>query len=107
MSNPSTIRIDDQEYIRADQATSHADSPIRIVIAQRGWVFIGRYTEDGDTVTLDDASSIRRWGTTGGLGQLALSGKQPNTVLDKIGHVEMHRLGVVASIACDESKWSL
>lgn len=66
--HPETIVADGQEYIRADKAADHSDSPVRIVIAQRGWVFVGRYSTDGDQVYLDNARVIRRWGTTAGLG---------------------------------------
>jgi hypothetical protein len=104
--NPTTVHIDDVEYVRADQVQSYADSPVRIVIAQRGWVFVGRYQEDGDRVTLDNARVIRKWGTARGLGEL-VNGPLSATVLDLAGHVEMHRLGVVASLSCREDAWDL
>lgn len=109
MTTPTTIRIDNAEYVRADSITKQPDpdSPIRIVVAQRGWVLVGHYSEDGARVFLDNASVIRIWGTKKGLGELATSGPLANTVLDPAGHVEFHRLGVVLTIACDPAKWSL
>lgn len=77
---------------------------MRIVIGQRGWVFVGRYSVDGDEVILTDAKCIRRWGTTRGLGEL-VKGPTSKTVLDAAGTVHMHRLAVVATIEVDEAKW--
>lgn len=77
----------------------------QIVIAQRGWVFVGNVERSGDDVTITDAKCIRRWGTTKGLGELAAGGPLKSTVLDPIGTVRLHALAVVASIDCEESKW--
>lgn len=78
----------------------------QIVIAQRGWVFVGDVSRSGDDVTISDASCIRRWGTTKGLGELAANGPAKSTVLDAMGTVRLHALAVVASIDCQESKWA-
>lgn len=80
-------------------------SNIKIVVLQRGWVMIGRWSEKGDICSLDDAYVIRRWGTTKGLGQLALEGKQSGTTLDKAGHVDFHRLTIVTTLDCKEDLW--
>ena len=37
----------------------------------------------GDCVRITDCYNIRRWGTSAGLGELAIKGKLENTVLDK------------------------
>lgn len=72
----------------------------RIVVLTYGWVMIGEYSRNGDTVTLNDASVIRRWGTDKGLGQLALTGPTDNTVLDPCGIAEVPLSSVVATIRC-------
>lgn len=79
----------------------------RIVIVQSGWVFIGDYTFDKvlNCVRLTDASCIRKWGTTAGLGQLALQGKQKETVLDYAGVVDVPLGSVVATIECKPGVW--
>ena len=77
----------------------------QIVIAQRGWVFVGDVERDGDDVKINNASCIRRWGTTKGLGELAKDGPKPNTVLDQMGTVRLHSLAVVASIDCEATQW--
>lgn len=78
----------------------------QIVIAQRGWVFVGDVARSGDDVTITQAQCIRRWGTTKGLGELAKNGPQPNTVLDDMGTVRLHALAVVASLDCEAEKWA-
>lgn len=81
------------------------NSDIKIVVLQRGWVMIGRYTQEGDNCLLENAYVIRSWGTTKGLGQLALEGKQAGTKLDKAGQVSFHALTVVATINCVDTLW--
>ncbi len=80
---------------------------IRIVIGQRGWVFVGEYSECDETkaLCLNNASVIRQWGTTKGIGQLAISGPTDNTVLDPCGEVAMHVLSAVAVIKCNADNW--
>jgi hypothetical protein len=79
---------------------------IRIVILQRGWVFVGRYVQVGEDCALTDAKCVRRWGTTKGLGELAANGPLPNTVLDSSPDVRFHILTVIATIDCAEDKWA-
>lgn len=102
-----TINIDGIDYVRADSIRqAPEDSEVRIVVLQRGWVVIGRYSEDGDRVLLTDAHVIERWGTTEGLGQL-VNGPTSDTRLRWCGTVEAHRLGVVLTILAKEDSWSL
>lgn len=77
----------------------------QIIIAQRGWVFVGDVERSGDEVTITNAHCIRRWGTTKGLGELAANGPLKSTVLDPIGTARLHALAVVASIDCQVDKW--
>ncbi len=82
------------------------DDDIRIVILQRGWVFVGYFKRDGDDCKLSKANNIRRYGTTKGLGEIALNGPTEETILDKChGVVEFDKLTIIATIACEVSKW--
>lgn len=74
---------------------------VRILVLQRGWVVVGEYREVGDECVLENASVIRRWGTSKGLGELA-KGPLENTVLDACGTVRAHKLAVVMQIECPE-----
>jgi hypothetical protein len=99
---PETITLDGVIYTRAVDATP---TEWRIVIAQRGWVFVGRWNQDGEQVTLTDAKTIRVWGTTAGLGQLAINGPTTKTICDPAGTVRMHILGVVATLDTQVTTW--
>lgn len=72
-----------------------------IVIGTYGWVFTGYMVTDlNDSIVLDDASVIRTWGTTKGLGQLALNGPTGDTILDQAGRTTVPKTSVVAVIEC-------
>ena len=105
-TTPESITLDGIEYVRADSVRTAPDltSEVRIVVLQRGWVVIGRYSEDGVKVHLADAHVIGRWGTTEGIGQL-VDGPTDETRLRWAGWVEAHELGVVLSIAADPEAW--
>ena len=78
-----------------------------ILILQRGWVVVGDIDrDDPECVRLAGASVIRRWGTSKGIGQLALEGPRSGTVLDPCGVVEAHPLAIVMRIMCEASQWS-
>lgn len=78
-----------------------------VLVLQRGWVAVGDLGEDtAEKVTLTSASIIRRWGTTKGLGELALEGPKKNTVLDPCGVVEAHPAAVVLRIPCKAAAWA-
>ena len=79
---------------------------VKIFILQRGWVMVGRFERKGNDCKLSQASVIRSWGTTKGLGEIASNGPTKDTKLDKTnGLVEFDYLTVVASISCSEEKW--
>jgi hypothetical protein len=70
----------------------------QIVVLQRGWIVVGDVTQSGNTIIINNASVIRRWGTTNGLGQLALGGATKDTILDPCGTVKAHELAIVMTI---------
>lgn len=84
-----------------------AKKDVRIVVLQRGWVYIGVFSKDaknGECV-LEKASCIRRWGTSKGLGEL-VNGPTTSTVLDAAGTVRFHELTVVSMIDANGEAWS-
>ena len=76
-----------------------------IVILQRGWVVVGEYFKEGVNCRLENASVIRSWGTSKGLGELALNGPTDKTTLDKCGTVRFHSGAEVCTMDCKTS-WS-
>lgn len=81
------------------------DTEIKICILQRGWVMIGRYERIGNDCTLRNASVIRIWGTTKGLGEIALNGPTSTTKLDACGTAKFDYLTTIAVLDCNEEKW--
>lgn len=97
-----TVIIDDVEYSPKNEIAGN----VKIVILQRGWTMVGRFERNGSDCKLYNASVIRSWGTTKGLGEIAKDGPTSNTKLDPTnGVVEFDYLTVVAMISCEESKW--
>ncbi len=95
-----TITINGVEYIPAEDRPS----AVQIVVLQRGWVVVGRTCIEGDQVVIGDASVIRTWGTTKGLGEL-VSGPTDKTVLDKAGTIRAHVMTTVLTIDVDADAW--
>jgi len=95
-----TVMIDGVKYV--EQA---APSNLRIVVLDRGFVVVGEVAEEGDYIVISNCSNVRRWGTSAGLGQLAMEGPQQNTKLDKQPRTTVHKLQVVQQIDCEVSAW--
>jgi hypothetical protein len=104
MAKAKTLVVDGITYVPEGSAEPK-NSNIKIVILQRGWIVVGRWSQDGDKCSLDNAYVVRSWGTSAGIGQLALEGRQASTKLDKAGHMEFHQLTVVATIDAREDLW--
>ena len=73
-----------------------------IVVLQRGWVVIGDLEKIGDYFTLRNGSTIRVWGTTNGLGQIAKNGPTSSTKLDAIPETKFHELTTILIIKCEK-----
>lgn len=97
--------IDGVTYVPKDSVQKEFAGDLKIVILQRGWVMIGKFERSGNDCKLHNASVIRVWGTTKGLGQLALEGPQTGTKLDKCGLVEFDYLTTISVISCNPNKW--
>lgn len=87
MSTPTTITVDNVKYVREDSVAKTL-GPVRIVIADRGWVFVGNCEDHADgSVTITNCRNIRKWGTSKGLGEL-IDGPTSSTVADPYGVVK-------------------
>lgn len=53
----------------------------QIVIAQRGWVFVGDVTRSENEVVIENAAVVRRWGTTRGPDVYPVSVVRPQRAL--------------------------
>jgi hypothetical protein len=82
-------------------ATTKTDR--RIVALKERFVFMGDFHPATATTPayLDNASNIRAWGTTAGLGEIALKGPTKKTVLDPCGQLVLDNpSAVLFTIKC-------
>lgn len=99
-----TITVNGKTYYSENPQQPNGQK--RIIILQRGWVMVGDFERNGSDCKLHNASVIREWGTSKGLGELAEYGPLEDTILDScFGVVEFDYLTVVATIAVNEDKW--
>ena len=110
ISNKPENTMANQERIKAaikllcaDECTEGGSK--KIVIVDKGFVYVGRVTESEDGIIIHDAQNIRRWGTTKGLGELR-SGPTASTIYDPYGTVRVPIGSVVSVIDCTgDTKW--
>ena len=100
------IIINGTNYVQKDSKEKVYKGDVKIVILQRGWVYVGRFSQDKDTMMceLNNASCIRTWGTTKGLPELK-DGPTGSTKLDPAGRVVFHLLTTIAIIDADGDAW--
>jgi len=101
------VEINGIVYIPKDSVKTLVEyiGEIKIVVLQRGWIYVGRFERHGNDCKLHNAYNIRIWGTTKGLPEL-VNGVTSSTKLDKCeGVVEFDWLTVVYTITVNEKKW--
>lgn len=87
------------------QISPNYTGDIKIVVLQRGWIYIGRFKRVGNDCSLSNAYCIRTWGTTKGLAEL-VNGATSSTKLDKCeGLVEFDWLTVINTITVNKESW--
>ena len=89
------------DVLRGNQIPEPITKPLgwHIVVLDRGFVYVGDVFENEEAITIENASNIRKWGTTKGLGEL-VNGPLKDTVLDKVGTVAAYRNAVIHMIRC-------
>ena len=108
MACEDVLEINGRRYVAEKSPTP---GTLKIVVFPRGWVVVGNveYVYDDDSpssIRLTNASVIRLWGTTKGLGEIALGGPTSKTVLDPCGTVTAPVSSIILIIDCEESKWT-
>lgn len=82
------------------------DSSIKIVVLDRGFVYVGETEIIDDFVIITHAHNIRYWGTSQGLGEL-VNGPLEGTRLDKVGTVRAPVRALISLIDVDASQWTV
>ena len=61
--NINEIEINGIKYIRKDSVkeTKQYEGDIKIVVLQRGWIYVGRFERNGNDCKLHNAYNIRTW----------------------------------------------
>ena len=72
-----------------------------IVVCYERWHLIGDVEETKQGVTIKNCSTIRYWGTTAGLGEIAVKGATEKTILDFNGEVRVPTNSIVMRIKCE------
>jgi hypothetical protein len=84
----NTITINGIEYVQKGTELPQTIGDKRIIVADRGWVFVGDCEDHEDgSVTIRNTQNIRQWGTTKGLGELATGPVAGKTKYDPYGVV--------------------
>ena len=66
MAAPSSIKIDEVEYVRKD-SIQDTDGEIKIVVLDRGFVYVGQVSQEDDFYVIKNAKNIRQWEPLKGL----------------------------------------
>lgn len=93
------ITVNGIEYVRAESGD------IKIVVLERGFVYIGRYSESGDVATIHDARCIVRWGTSKHLGEL-VNGPLPGTRLGAPCTIKARLGQIVHTVEVNQNEWT-
>jgi len=94
--------------VLARTASTDQNLPAKqILVLKLGWVLVGNVYEKPETNELEVTCThvVRVWGTTNGLGEIAIHGPTPKTVLDLTGNAWVNVDAVLFRIDVDASKW--
>ena len=79
---------------------------LQIAVLDHGFVYVGHCALQPDgNLTIRFAHCLRRWGTTRGLGEIALGGPTAKTQMDLTGTVHVPASALISLIDCDPAKW--
>ena len=88
-----------------DVITGEKNNPVKkgmgqnIVVLDRGFVYVGDVTIDGDWLYITNAKNVRTWGTKNGLGELR-NGPLESTKLDVVGELIAPMRALISLVPC-------
>ena len=94
----------------AQPGSSAVEPNIKIVVLDRGFVYVGDVhyegpTGDPDWIVITNASNIRYWSGTEGLGRVALKGPNSSDKIDKVGTVRAPLRSLIHIIDTEAKLW--
>lgn len=100
----SILIVNGVEYKPVNQ-----EKDVRIVILQRGWVFVGNFKKVSDSeCILTNAKNYRQQRSGKGFGYVAKHGPTSECKLDDCElPVRFHPLTIIATLDCEASRWKL
>lgn len=100
-----TMEINGKQWVPAD-SVEVKPSEIQIVKMPYANDVVGRVVDNGDYLEIFDAAVIRRWGTTNGLGEIAMGGPTSDTVLDGCPRIKVEKTAIIYTIDCVCEAWN-
>ena len=107
--NMDELTLGEIKRIKAilDNITCHeitVDHGIRIVVLDKGFVYVGHTRTDKDWCHIGNAKNLRYWGTTKGLGELC-TGPTSKTKYDIAGNISAPMTSVILIMKVEDGKW--
>ena len=93
------------KLIGCGESNKKRDYGQAIVVADRGFVYVGEVIVDSNFAIITNGKNIRSWGTKKGLGQLVFEGPQTETKLDVCGDLEIPMRAVISIHKTDRKLW--
>ena len=94
------------KVIPAEDLAAATDAKLQIAVLDRGFIYVGKVSRRGDTLTIENAKNVRRWGTSRGLGELAAEGPKADTRLDPTPTVTVPLRALIHLIDCEPARWA-
>jgi hypothetical protein len=105
MSKPSTIKIDDDIYVRSDTIKQPIIDNRAVIVVDRGWIFAGDVTRENGRIKLSRAIHVFRWESIGFDGMIK-DPKSSKVTLKSLPDVDMPQDAEIFAIPVEES-WGL
>jgi hypothetical protein len=102
---PTTIRIDDVEYVRADQAQKQITGSRVVLVVDRGWIFAGDATRADGRIRLTRALHVFAW-PGGGFAAMIADPKNTKADLRHVADVDVPEASEVFCVPVGDS-WGL
>lgn len=96
----SEVVIDGKRYVAADSLGGE----IKIIVLERGFVYVGQVKEELSHTVIHNARAIIRWGTTKHLGELT-NGPLENTKLGDRCTINVKDSKIIHTIEVNQNAW--